>query len=172
MAVELRDARHGDEPAVAELHVRSWQEAYRGLMPDDFLDALDPGDREGRYTFGSGDDGAPVTVLAVDEETGGRLAGFVTFGRSRDEDLPGHGEVGALYVDPERHRGGVGRLLMAEARRRLIGMGYTEAFLWVLDGNDRAREFYEGEGWAPDGARRVENPYDIVSKVSRFQRRL
>ena len=41
MAVELRDARKGDELAVAEVHVRSWQEAYRGLMPGEFLDALE-----------------------------------------------------------------------------------------------------------------------------------
>lgn len=191
MAVELRDARRGDERAVAELHVRSWQEAYRGLMPDEFLDRLDPSDRASRYTFGSGDEGVPVTVLAVELGEEGvegdpsltnsrevrpgspsRIAGFVSFGASRDQDLPGHGEIGALYVDPDRHRGGIGRLLMAEARRRLWELGYTEAFLWVLRGNDRARSFYESEGWRPDGTTRVENPYDIVSNVDRFRRAL
>ena len=40
MAVELREARRGDELAVAELHIRSWQEAYRELMPAEFLAAL------------------------------------------------------------------------------------------------------------------------------------
>lgn len=168
MAVELREARRGDELRVAELHVRSWQEAYSGLMPAEFLAGLDPRDRAARYTFESEE--GPTTVLALDE--GEALLGFASFGRSRDEDLPDHGEVGALYVDPDRHRGGVGRLLMAEARRRLAADGYTDAFLWVLDGNDRAREFYEREGWVADGARREENPYDIVSNVSRFRRAL
>ncbi len=171
--LDLRDARRGDELAVAELHVRSWQEAYRGLMPEEFLDGLDPRDRASRYTFESRDGVAPHTVLAV---VGGegveRIAGFVTFGASRDRDLPGLGEIGALYVDPERQRGGLGRLLMAEARRRLGEMGYTEAFLWVLRGNDRARGFYESEGWSPDGTSRVENPYDIVSTVDRYWRAL
>ncbi|MBS1863453.1 MAG: GNAT family N-acetyltransferase [Actinobacteria bacterium] len=193
-AYELRDARRGDELAVAELHVRSWQEAYRGLMPDEFLDGLDPGDRAGRYTFGSGDEGAPVTVLAVECGEGGvegdpsltkgevrpgspstpgeRIAGFVTFGASRDHDARGLGEVYALYVDPGRLRGGVGRLLMADARRRLASDGYREAILWVLQGNDRARSFYASEGWSPDGTSRVENPYDIVSTVDRFRRPL
>jgi GNAT superfamily N-acetyltransferase len=168
VTVELREARRGDELRVAELHVRSWQEAYSGLMPAEFLAALDPRDRATRYTFA--DEDGPTTVLAVDEDEA--LSGFVSFGRSRDEDLPDHGEIGALYVDPDRHRGGVGRLLMAEARRRLAVAGYSDAFLWVLDGNDRAREFYEREGWVPDGARREENPYDIVSNVSRFRRSL
>jgi ribosomal protein S18 acetylase RimI-like enzyme len=193
MAVELRDARRGDELAVAELHVRSWQEAYRGLMPDEFLDRLDPRDRVGRYTFGSGDEGAPATVLATvgGEGAGGdpsltngevrpgsppapfeRVAGFVTFGRSRDEDAVGVGEVYALYVDPNRHRGGVGRMLMAESRRRLVADGFEEAILWVLQGNDRARSFYEREDWRPDGTSRVEEPYGIVSTVHRFRHRL
>jgi ribosomal protein S18 acetylase RimI-like enzyme len=193
MAVELREARLGDELPVAELHVRSWQEAYRELMPAEFLAGLDPGDRAGRYSFGSTDEGAAVTILAVGGGEGDRgdpsltnrevrpgsppsprerLEGFVTFGASRDDDARGLGEVYALYVDPDRLRGGVGRMLMVEARRRLVADGFTDAILWVLQGNDRARSFYEGEGWSPDGTSRVENPYDIVSTVDRFRRQL
>jgi hypothetical protein len=73
MAVELREARQGDELPVAELHVRSWQEAYSGLMPAEFLATLDPRDRAGRYTFGSGAADAPTTLLAV--SPGGAAAG-------------------------------------------------------------------------------------------------
>jgi GNAT superfamily N-acetyltransferase len=172
VAVELREARRGDELPVAELHVRSWQEAYSGLMPAEFLAALDPRDRAARYRFESEE--GPTTVLAMERDGEGEeeLLGFATFGRSRDDDLPDQGEIIALYVDPTRHRGGVGRLLMAEARRRLAADGYEEAFLWVLDGNDRARTFYEREGWSPDGATREENPYDVVSNVSRLRRKL
>jgi hypothetical protein len=61
---------------------------------------------------------------------------------------------------------------MAEARRRLHDAGFAEAILWVLQGNDRAARFYEGEGWVPDGATREEQPYGIVSNVSRFRRPL
>jgi GNAT superfamily N-acetyltransferase len=174
MTVELREARRGDELAVAEVHVRSWQEAYRGLMPDEYLDALDPHDRAAVYTFELDDPAAPRTVLAVEASEDGeeRILGFTTFHPSRDEDLPAFGEIAALYVDPDRYEGGVGRLLMAEARRRLHESGFADGFLWVLDGNDRAASFYEREGWRPDGARRIEHPYGIVSNVSRFRRAL
>jgi ribosomal protein S18 acetylase RimI-like enzyme len=191
----LREARRGDELAVAAVHVRAWQEAYRGLIPAEFLDALDPRDRAARYTFESTDPAAPTTVLAVEaggEGTSGdpsltncgevrsgspevpseRIAGFVTFGPSRDEDAQGVGEVYALYVDPDRYQGGVGRLLMAESRRRLRQSGFTAAILWVLQGNTRATRFYEREGWSPDGATRVEQPYGIRSTVDRFRRAL
>jgi ribosomal protein S18 acetylase RimI-like enzyme len=173
VTIELRDARRGDELAVADLHVRTWREAYRGLIPAEFLDALDPRDRAARYAFEAGGAAAPTTVLAVEPGEGEEaIAGFVTFGASRDEDAPGRGEVYALYVDPGRYRGGVGRLLMAAARRRLREAGFAEAVLWVLLGNDRAATFYEAEGWRPDGSTRTEQPYGVVSEVRRFRRRL
>jgi GNAT superfamily N-acetyltransferase len=174
MAIELREARPGDELTVAEVHVRSWQEGYRGLMPDEFLDSQRPEDRVGRYTFGASEPGAPLTLLAVevDDDDAETLLGFVTVSSSRDEDAGGLGEVAALYVDPVRYQGGVGRALMAEAGERLRAQGFAEAVLWVLDGNDRAARFYEREGWTPDGARRFEDPYDIPSHVSRFRRAL
>jgi ribosomal protein S18 acetylase RimI-like enzyme len=203
MAVTLRDARRGDELAVAGVHVRSWQDAYRELMPAEFLAALDPRDRARRYEF-EGGDGAPTTVVAVasadglgggagdgddpsltnsgevrsgsspspvdraPEGSGGGVVGFVTFGPSRDEDAVGMGEIYALYVDPDRYEAGVGRMLMAHARRRLKEEGFEAAVLWVLIGNDRAASFYEREGWKPDGATREENPYEITSNVRRF----
>jgi GNAT superfamily N-acetyltransferase len=174
MGIELREARRGDELAVAEIHVRSWQEAYRGLMPAEFLDALDPRDRAARYTFEATGPTAPTTLLAVEASDVGEeaIVGFATFGASRDEDARGLGEVYALYVDPGRYRGGLGRVLMAETRRRLRDAGFGEAILWVLRGNERAQRFYEGEGWRPDGATRVEQPYGIISNVNRFRRAL
>ena len=196
MGIALRDARRGDELAVAELHVRSWQEAYRGIMPADFLAALDSGERAERYEFEAGEE-RPTTVLAVETGLGGegvgedpsltnsvevrsgssptpfeRIAGFATFGPSRDGDAAGLGEIYALYVDPDRSAGGVGRKLMSEARRRLSEAGMDEAVLWVLRGNKRAQRFYEREGWEPDGAQRFEHPYGIVSDVIRFRRTL
>jgi ribosomal protein S18 acetylase RimI-like enzyme len=166
--IALREARRGDEPAVAELHVRSWQEAYREIMPAEFLAGLDPRDRAERYEFEGGEE-APTTVLAVDQDV---LIGFVTFGASRDADAKGLGEIYALYVDPESYASGIGRMLMAEARRRLREGGFDAAVLWVLRGNHRAQRFYEREGWTPDGASRLEEPYGIVSDVIRFRRQL
>jgi GNAT superfamily N-acetyltransferase len=173
VAITLRDARRGDELAVAELHVRSWQEAYRELMPAEFLAALDPRERAERYEFKGGEE-APRTVVAVmlGGEGAEAIAGFGTFGPSRDADAAGLGEIYALYVDPESYGGGIGRLLMAEARRRLREAGMTEAILWVLRGNKRAQRFYEREGWQPDGASRLEQPYGIASNVIRFRRPL
>jgi len=114
---------------------------------------------------------SPSPVDRAPTGSGEPVIGFVTFGPSRDRDTVGMGEIYALYVDPGRYEGGVGRLLMAHARRRLKEQGFEAAVLWVLLGNERAASFYEREGWKPDGATRQEEPYGITSNVRRFQLR-
>jgi GNAT superfamily N-acetyltransferase len=165
---QIRDAEPPDSLAVARVHVRSWQVAYRGLIDDKFLDALLPEDRAGRYDFAA-DPPAPQTILA---EEAGELWGFATTGPARDDDARGLGELYALYVDPPRWGTGTGRLLLAEARQRLREAGFDEAILWVLRGNELAERVYLADGWRLDGGERVEQPYGVVSNVIRFRRPL
>ncbi len=145
---ELRRATGADAVAVAEMHVRAWQTAYRGIVPDAFLDSLDVAARASRYSFDRSGPGDPETWVAVDGED---VVGMVSISPSRDEDLPGLGEVRALYVAPDRWRSGAGSALLATAERLLADTGYTEALLWVLEDNARGRGFYEAAGWDPDG---------------------
>lgn len=145
---KLRRATGADAAAVALMHVRAWQTAYRGIIPDPFLDALDVTARASRYSFDLQGPGDPVTWIAVDR---GEVVGMVSISPSRDEDLPALGEVRALYVAPERWRSGAGSALMTLAEQRLAADGFREAFLWVLRDNARGRRFYEAAGWAIDG---------------------
>ena len=145
---ELRRAAGADAAAVAAMHIRAWQVAYRGIIPDRYLDGLDVGARAGRYSFDLAGPADPTTWIAAD---GNDVVGMVAFSPSRDEDLPGLGEVQALYVAPEQWRSGAGSALMAKAERLLIDAGFTEAALWVLEDNSRGRRFYEAAGWHADG---------------------
>jgi len=167
--LHVRPARPDDAGAVAGVHVRSWQVGYRGLLPDAYLDALRPEDRMDRYTFGATDPAVPFTMVAAED---GVICGFVTTGPSRDADLPGGGEVLALYVDPPAWGRGVGRRLMAQAREHLGRAGFTDVGLWVLSGNDRAQRFYRADGWAPDGRQRAVEVWNIAVDEDRFSRRL
>jgi GNAT superfamily N-acetyltransferase len=137
--VQLRKARVGDEQVVADVHVRSWQVGYRGLVADDYLDNLRSEDRADRYAFDVDD---PLTIVAITD----RIRGFATIS-------PGAGELRALYVDPEAWGSGLGRALIVEAERRLA-RHHTTARLWVLTGNARARRFYDMAGWRPNGTAR------------------
>ena len=144
----MREAQPQDAAEVAGVNVRSWQVAYRGLFPDDYLDGLRAEDRMAHYTFGDGRPGSPATLVAVIDAT---ICGFVATGPARDEDAADAGEVYAIYVDPQAWGRGIGRSLIAEARTRLSRQGFTEAVLWVHAGNERAQRFYRATDGSPTG---------------------
>ncbi|BBZ77418.1 hypothetical protein MANY_27550 [Mycolicibacterium anyangense] len=95
--IEVRAAVAADAMALAEVAVRSWREAYRGLIDQSYLEGLRPEDRASRYNFASMDAGHRCTLVAID---GAVICGHITVGPSRDDDMAGSGEVWALYVDP------------------------------------------------------------------------
>jgi ribosomal protein S18 acetylase RimI-like enzyme len=68
---------------------------------------------------------------------------------------PDEGYVASLYVSPRAQGSGAGRMLLAEAERRLAGRGARQARLWVFEQNGPSRAFYARRGWRPDGTREV-----------------
>lgn len=166
---EVRDAVPADAPQVAGVHVRSWRWAYRGLIDQDYLDGLSPEEWTHKYDFSRMGLRVPTTVVAVRQTT---VYGFASVGLCRDDDLADHGELMAIYVDPDRTRTGTGRLLIGAARERLTARGFAAAALWVLRGNTRARRFYERDGWLPDGARRTRVYGGTPVEEARYRRTL
>lgn len=149
----VRPALIGDIDAVARIHVRSWQHAYRGMMPDAVLDALDESKRAARWRewLDKPDYSLQVAVQ------GGRVVGFCSLIHSRDAGAnDAVGEIAALYVDPASWRIGTGTALVAAAVEQAHTVGYRVLTLWVLTSNDRARRFYDRVGFAPDGESKVE----------------
>jgi GNAT superfamily N-acetyltransferase len=166
--LSVRSATPEDAGAVADVHVRSWQVGYRGLLPDEYLDGLRPEDRMTRYTFGATDASLPTTLVAVAEDA---ILGFVTAGPSRGDDVA-CGEIHALYVDPRAWGRGVGSRLMLEARTYLSRRGFRTAVLWVLAGNERAERFYRRDGWSSDGHRRTQPVWGLLVEETCYRRSL
>ena len=164
MPVTIRAATPDDARGVATVHVGTWQDAYRGLVPDDFLDALDVDRRVAAYAEHRvlEDAERPLFVAEVD----GRIIGFSNVGPSRDED--GNGELYAIYVDAAHWDTGVGRDLMVPAARWLAER-YAEATLWVLADNERARRFYEKGGWRFDGTTKDDDRGSFVLREVRYR---
>ena len=150
----IRLATPADAGSIAEVHVRSWQSAYRGVLPDDLLDSLSVDARE-RFWAGPWWDTRGGRLYVA--EVAARIVAFAAIGPSRDADAgPSTGELYAIYADPDVWGRGVGRLLMDASVAALRDAGFSEATLWVLVGNERGRHFYDAAGWRPDGARRVD----------------
>jgi L-amino acid N-acyltransferase YncA len=144
--VVVRPATLEDTRGIATVHVRGWRAAYRDILPRDFLDALSIDEREARWRRNLGE---TIAVTFVAEEAGA-VIGWASVGACRDEDAtPGLGELWAIYVEPGRWRGGVGRALWTWGRRRLVERGARDVVVWVLEANHPARRFYEAVGFAP-----------------------
>lgn len=165
-------AEVSDAPGLAEIHVRSWQTAYAGLLPQSLLDGLDPLQRSAGWevTLRATDAPSRVTLLAEDDD--GSPLGFVHVCPARDGHVGAVGEVAALYVAPAHWRTGVGRRLMQAAASQLTDAGFRVAILWVLSGNQRAIRFYEATGWSVDGAAKEANVSGHPVTEIRMSRRL
>lgn len=163
----IRLAVPEDALPVARVHVRAWQAAYRGFMPDVYLDGLSAENRARRYNFSNSDMAQPRTVLA---EEAGAITGFATTSPARDEDATGLGELCALYVEPELWGRGIGRALVAAARAELRRQEFKRAVLWVISGNVRAEHFYRADGWTPDGLHRAQSVWSVTVDSMRYRR--
>ena len=167
--MEIRLAVPTDALAVARLHVRSWQAAYRNLLPADYLNGLRPEERAQRYEFGRDDPSKPTTIVAVDAAV---VVGFSTVAPARDTDVQRYGELCALHVDPDRLGEGIGLALMTKAYDALRMSGFRDTLLWVLMGNERAAGFYRRHGWSADNAHRRAAVWGIEISEIRFRRPL
>jgi GNAT superfamily N-acetyltransferase len=165
----VRRATPADARAIAEITVAGWQAAYRGLMPDEFLDRLSVAAREAgwRTWLENGDDGGDDAWMA---EIDGQAVGFVSSGPPRDDDVPAPAaEVYAIYVAPSEWRRGAGRALLEAATAEWWRRGTATLVLWVLEGNGRGRSFYEALGWRPDGNRRDFELGDLAVPEVRYR---
>lgn len=125
--------------AVSHIYEASWKSAYRGIVPQAYLDSLS---QRGWTSFltASGHD----TLLLCDKNT---PVGVCAYGPSRWPTWPQQGEIISLYLLDAYIGKGYGRALLQTAVDALIKHGYREIFLWVLEENRRARDFYAAYGF-------------------------
>jgi ribosomal protein S18 acetylase RimI-like enzyme len=142
--MEIQAATSEDCRAIAEVHVDSWQHAYRGILPEQYLASLSVAEREAMWRRMV--ERQPSHLLVA--RAAGQVVGFVAFGASRDEGAPNdRAEIWAIYVKSASWSTGTGRLLWLEALQRIVAEGYKSVSLWVIAANERAVRFYERAGF-------------------------
>jgi ribosomal protein S18 acetylase RimI-like enzyme len=149
----IRKATLEDARAIADIHVKSWQSAYRELLPADFLASLSVDRREEQWTQLLPN--AEQTILVYDLEP---IVAFCSFAPTRDSDMDSTtvAELGTIYALESCWGQGVGKKLWGEAVKQMRGRGFSEMTLWVLKGNGRAVHFYERMGMTFDGRAKTE----------------
>jgi len=144
MAYSIRSAEVEDADAIARVHVTSWRETYRGLMPDDVLDSLSIERRSEQWKNTLADPTDAYHHMFVAEAKRG-IVGFANFGKERENDEIYRGELFAIYILREFQGRGLGRDLVEEVANGLLELGVLSMLVWVLSDNP-ARKFYERLG--------------------------
>lgn len=143
----IRKATVADVKDISRIYAHSWKAAYAGLVPRNFLDAIDDDRWVEKFSRDIGD-GTLEALMVCDGDT---PAGCAAFGAARDEKMPGWGEIVSVYLHPDYFGKGYGEALLKVTVEALRQQGYERIYLWVLRENARARRFYEKHGFAGNG---------------------
>ena len=140
----IRLATADDAEGLVRANEAAWNAGMADVI-DKKLDELAPfDDRVARFREGIA--ALPPGMRLWVAEREGRIVGHATVMVDN-----ARGELSALYVVPEEWGSGVAAALHDKAVAGMRELGATEAALWVVEGNTRARRFYEREGWTDGG---------------------
>jgi len=148
-----------DAEEMARVHVASWRETYRGLLPDAFLARMSEPGFARRFRRVLTDPGGSVTLVGADRYG---LVGYAQGGPSRRDTAGlangGEAEIATLYVLRQAQGRGLGAQLMVETARALAAQGAASLMISVLRDNIRARGFYEHLGGVAEAPRQEPGP--------------
>ncbi|HEY3461529.1 MAG TPA: GNAT family N-acetyltransferase, partial [Casimicrobiaceae bacterium] len=108
--IVIRPATAADASAIARVRIDTWRTAYRGLVPDAYLDAMDVEQSVALWQRVLDADAPNASVFVADHA--GEVIGFAAANRLAE---PRHGldaELSAVYVRREWQRAGIGRQLV------------------------------------------------------------
>jgi len=162
----IRKATIEDAEAIARIHVQAWREAYRGIIPAEYLAGLSE-EMKAAFWRQQLASGRSVTLVALDGE---KVVGWASGGPSQSAESTAVREIFAIYISPSVWRRGVGRKLMQEIETALLGTG--PIILWVLRANQSAFQFYEKLGYHHDGGEKAADFGGVRLQALRLRRHI
>ena len=118
----IRPHRREDADRIAEILAAGWKQAYSHFMPASFLTPrIDPAYRKAEIAQWLDEEFEPNEEAIFVTELEGAVEGFIHMVLGDKGDVGATGHVSLLYVDPAQQRNGIGRALLAESARWLIG---------------------------------------------------
>ena len=144
--MNYRPATYSDHQSIAHLHARSWQENYRGIWSDEYLDHQVSQDR--LNVWQNRLQNPPENQHIILAEKDNLLCGFTCVYVNDD---PQWGAlIDNLHVIASQKGHGIGKQLMKEAAQWIHSQCPDSPFyLWVFEKNYSARKFYDAVGGKP-----------------------
>lgn len=142
--VSIRPAQASDAPALTAINVLGWQQAYRGIVPEEALAQMSPANPKTIAWWESYIQQLPATDLVLVAEEDG-VIGYINLSQDPEETKLGI-ELRRFYIHPNHWRSGIGSLLMQAAVTHLQSQGWPGLYLWTLRDSILSRRFYEKRG--------------------------
>ncbi len=150
----FRAAVKNDYKAIAMLHAKSWQQNYRGVFSDHFLDneVLNERCKVWKERLQNPKGNQFIQVVEIENS----IVAFVCVHRGAD--IVFGTLIDNLHVDSRFIGQGIGEKLMLNVARAMQEKGGASMYLWVLTSNAKAIRFYERMGGS---AKETINDLDI-----------
>lgn len=161
MNIIIRLAVFADAPDMANIHARSWEAAYKDIIPTEYIKGKNSA-RAARWE----------RILSAENKThyiilnDNTAVGMMTIGAPQYENVETKNDIGIddsfwelhnIYLHPDYYHRGIGTTALDFAMNKAREAGKTNMLLWVFEENKNAVKFYEKCGFAADGASKVCN---------------
>ena len=140
----LRPAVPEDAPILAHIHTEAWKSAFGGILsPEALAQATNPEEAQAMHAFVLEHQLAHVSLQCID----GTPQGMTAWSENRDNLGCDTAELICIHSLPQFWGHGYGAHMIQHALEEAKHAGYVRLVLWVFEGNERARRFYEKHGF-------------------------
>ncbi len=143
MQFKIRKSTREDCFDVSHVVTVAWNETYKGIVPDWYLEELKTNETErAQKKYNNFDEkNNNIHVLQADN----KVVGFVRYGLAEDEQFENCGEIIALYIIAKYKGNGYGKKLVETAAKEIKKLGCNKMIIACLKGNP-SNEFYKHMG--------------------------
>lgn len=147
---------------MADVVSQSWREAYKELISEEDM-KLFANELRRRDIFEGRIGRDPFIYVILEDDI---VKGICSAEKYEKQGFENTAEIDQLYLEPSEIGTGKGSLLLDYVLDDLKKSGFHRVVLFVMDGNDRAIEFYRHKGFSPDGF------FSVCESLSRKNRGL
>ena len=147
MNITIRLAIPADAPDMAEVHMRSWEVAYKDIIPAEYIREKNAGRHALYKRVVTGEDTNQYVI-----QKDGKTVGIMRVAPPQDDDVGDNFyELHGIYLHPDYYRQGIGTKAVEFAFEKARGLGKTVMTVWVFAENTNSIKFYEKCGFVADG---------------------
>lgn len=163
--IRIRQATTKDIKSIATIKVTGWQNAYRGIVDDEYLDKMSVEEQIEKYSgsYKLKD----IFIVEMQDE----IVGFCRFYNYKEpayDDKEIDCEIREIYIKPDLKRMGIGSKLFKYTLDYFKILGKKKLYLGCLKDNYNSRNFYEKMGGLLGKESEIEvgdNKYKVASYI-------